>query len=147
FFFDAAIVENLSSSLNLYFRRFEFNASLYYLLREIGTLILGYNPIALIGPFLALVALLRILFFSWSGRINLSLPERWLFVLTAYLLCATTVHPWYVIPLVVLSVLTRFRFPMIWSALLPLTYLAYGQVPFYENLWVVVLEYGVVVGW
>src|SRR5690606_17725745 len=81
FFFDAAIVENLSSSLNLYFRRFEFNASLYYLLRQIGTLILGYNPIALIGPFLALVALLLILFFSWSGRINLSLPERWLFVL------------------------------------------------------------------
>ncbi len=147
FFFDPVIVENLSASLDLYFRRFEFNASLYYLLREFGTLILGYNPIATIGPFLALVAVSLILFFSWSRRLKLSLPERWLFALTAYLLCATTVHPWYVVPLVALSVLTRFGFPIIWSALLPLTYLAYGQVPFHENLWIVAVEYGVVGGW
>lgn len=146
-FFDAAIVENLSTSLNLYFRRFEFNASVYYLLREAGTLILGYNPIALIGPFLALVALSLILFFSWSQRVSLSLSERWLFVLTTYLLCATTVHPWYVVPLIALSVLTRFGFPIIWSVLLPLTYLAYGEAPFYENLWVVAVEYVVVGGW
>lgn len=147
FFFDRAIVENISTSLDLYFRRFEFNASLYYLLREIGTFILGYNPIAIIGPFLALVALSLILFFSWSQRLKLTLPERWLFALTAYLLCATTVHPWYVVPLVALSVLTRFGFPIIWSVLLPLTYLAYGGVPFHENLWIVAVEYGVVFGW
>lgn len=147
FFFDAAIVENLSTSLDLYFRRFEFNASLYYLLREVGTFINGYNPIATIGPFLALVSVSLILFFSWTQHLTLSLPERWLLVLTAYLLCATTVHPWYVVPLVALSVLTRFGFPILWSALLPLTYLAYGQVPFHENLWIVGVEYAVVVGW
>ncbi len=147
FFFDPVIVENFSASLDLYFRRFEFNASLYYLLREFGTLILGYNPIATIGPFLALVAISLILFFSWSRRLKLSLPERWLLALTAYLLCATTVHPWYIVPLVALSVLTRFRFPIMWSVLLPLTYLAYGQAPFHENLWVVAVEYAVVVGW
>jgi alpha-1,6-mannosyltransferase len=147
FFFDPIIVDNLSASLDLYFRRFEFNASLYYLLREFGTLILGYNPIATIGPFLALVAVSLILFYSWSRRLKLSLPERWLFALTAYLLCATTVHPWYVVPLVALGVLTPFGFPIVWSALLPLTYLAYGQVPFYENLWIVAVEYGVVLGW
>ena len=147
FFFDAAIVDNLSKSLDLYFRRFEFNASVYYLLREIGTRIRGYNPIATIGPFLALVSVSLILFFSWTKRLKLSLPERWLFVLAIYLLCATTVHPWYVIPLIALSVLTRFRFPVVWSGVLPLTYLAYGQVPFYENLWIVAVEYLVVFGW
>lgn len=147
FFFDRAIVENISTSLDLYFRRFEFNASLYYLLREIGTLILGYNPIAIIGPFLALVALSLVLFFSWSRRLKLTLPERWLFALTAYLLCATTVHPWYVVPLIALSVLTRFGFPIIWSVMLPLTYVSYGGGGSHENLWIVAVEYCVVLGW
>lgn len=147
FFFSPTIVENISTSLDLYFRRFEFNASLYYLLRGIGTYFQGYNPIATIGPLLALVAASLILFFSWSKKLKLSLPERWLFALTAYLLCATTVHPWYVVPLIALSALSRFRFPMVWSVVLPLTYVAYGQVPFQENLWVVAVEYLVVLGW
>lgn len=147
FFFNPAIVENVSTSLDLYFRRFEFNASLYYLLREIGTRLLGYNPIATIGPFLGLIAAALILYFSWAKKLHFSLPERWLFALTAYLLCATTVHPWYVAPLIALSVLTRFRFPIGWSVVLPLTYVAYGQGPFQENLWVVAVEYLVVLGW
>jgi hypothetical protein len=143
-FFDSLVIERFSTSLDLYFRRFEFNAGLYYGLRDTGTFILGYNPIATIGPLLAIVSLSMILFFSWTNRFTLSLPERWLWVLTTYLFCATTVHPWYVIPLVALSVLTRFRFPLLWSALLILTYTAYGNVPFQENGWVVALEYLVV---
>ncbi len=146
-FFNQTIVENISTSLDLYFRRFEFNASFYYLLRGIGTYLHGYNPIATIGPLLALVSVSLILFFSWSEKPNLSLPERWLFALTAYLLCATTVHPWYVVPLIALCVLSRFRFPVVWSMVLPLTYVAYGQVPFQENLWLVAVEYLVVLGW
>lgn len=141
FFFDSVVIERFSTSLDLYFRRFEFNAGIYYGLREIGAYILGYNPIATVGPFLALTSLSLILFFSWTNRLTLTLPERWLWVLTTYLLCATTVHPWYVIPLVALSVLTRFRFPLLWSALLILTYTAYGNVPFQENSWIVTLEY------
>ncbi len=125
FFFNQTILENISKSLDLYFRSFEFNASLYYLFREIGTFIMGYNPIATIGPFLGLTSISLILFFSWSPRLKFSLPERWLFVLTAYLLCATTVHPWYVVPLIALGSLTSFRFPIVWSAVLPLTYVAY----------------------
>ena len=147
FFLNPTIVENISTSLDLYFRRFEFNASLYYLLRGVGTYLKGYNPIATIGPLLALVAASLILFFSWSKKLKLSLPERWLFALTAYLLCATTVHPWYVVPLIALSTLSRFRFPVVWSVVLPLTYVAYGQMPFQENLWIVAGEYLVVLGW
>ncbi len=144
FFFNPTIIENISASLDLYFRSFEFNASLYYALRGIGTYLRGYNPIATIGPLLALVAASLILFFSWSKKLKLSLTERWLFALTAYLLCATTVHPWYVVPLIALSTLSRFRFPVVWSVMLPLTYVAYGGGVFQENLWVVALEYLVI---
>jgi alpha-1,6-mannosyltransferase len=147
FFVNPVIVENLSTSLDLYFRRFEFNGSLYYLLREMGTRLWGYNPIATAGPFLALVSVSLILFISWSKHLKLSLSERWLWVLTTYLLCATTVHPWYVIPLIALSVLSGFGFPRVWSVMLLLTYVAYGQGQFQENLWLVGLEYCVVGGW
>ncbi|NBC06624.1 MAG: hypothetical protein GVY26_05470, partial [Bacteroidetes bacterium] len=49
-----AFLAGFSSSLDLYFRRFEFNASVYYLLRWVGYQVTGYNEIALIGPALAL---------------------------------------------------------------------------------------------
>ncbi|HEV7351087.1 hypothetical protein [Telluribacter sp.] len=146
-FWDPAIWYNMSDSLGLYFRRFEFNAGLYYLLRSAGTWLLGYNPIGTLGPLLSLVSFSAILFLSFYKKIHFSLYERALLILTVYLLCATTVHPWYVTPLVALGVLTRFRYVLVWSALLPLTYLAYGNVPFSENLWVVGLEYLVVGGW
>ena len=45
---------------------------------------------------------------------------------------------------VVLCGLTRWRFPLVWSALIPLTYVSYATEPYAETLWVVGVEYGVV---
>ncbi|WP_247232527.1 glycosyltransferase 87 family protein [Telluribacter sp. SYSU D00476] len=146
-FLDWTIWYNMSDSLGLYFQRFEFNAGLYYLLRAVGTWLVGYNPIGTLGPVLSLISFTTILFLSFYRKLPFSLYERALLILTVYLLCATTVHPWYVVPLVALGALTRFRYPVVWSALLPFTYLAYGQVPFAESLWVVAVEYLVVGGW
>ncbi|GAB2784495.1 DUF2029 domain-containing protein [Rhabdobacter roseus] len=144
FFFNPDQVLHFSSSLDLYFRRFEFNAGLYYLLRAVGTWLLGYNPIGLLGPLLSLLSLGGILFLSYARKVPFTLPERLLLILTVYLFCATTVHPWYVAPLLALGTFTHYRYPLLWSVLLPLTYLAYAQVPFQEPRWVLVLEYGLV---
>jgi alpha-1,6-mannosyltransferase len=147
FFFDQEVVSRFLTSLDLYFRKFEFNASLYYVLRWAGTRLLGYNPIGILGPLLSLLSLSAILYLSFSRRLAFTLYERLLLILTVYLFCATTVHPWYIGPLVALSALGRFRYALVWSVLLPFTYLAYGQVPFQENLWVVALEYLIVGRW
>jgi alpha-1,6-mannosyltransferase len=147
FFFDSVVLSRFLTSLDLYFRKFEFNASLYYLLRWAGTQLVGYNPIGILGPLLSLLSFSAILYLSFSRRFAFTLPERLLLILTVYLFCATTVHPWYVTPLIALGVLGRFRYPIVWSALLPFTYLAYGQVPFQENLWIVALEYLIVGRW
>ena len=145
-------VANFGSSLDLYFRKFEFNASIYYLLRWIGFQIVGYNLIAQLGPCLALVTFGGILWYSFREK-DLrweKLPQAMLFAITLYLLLTTTVHPWYVSLPVVLSVFTRFRYTILWSGLIMLTYINYSYPEYHENLWIVGLEYGSVLtylGW
>ena len=135
--------EGFGGSLNLYFRKFEFNASLYYLLRAYGFYDVGYNRIAEYGPLLARVALGVILIAALSEeRTNWSsLPGSWLGAFVVYLLCATTVHPWYLSVPVALCCLTPWRYPIVWSYLILLTYASYTTVPYRENLWLVGLEY------
>ncbi|MGB3547442.1 MAG: hypothetical protein WBA17_10735 [Saprospiraceae bacterium] len=135
---------NFGSSLDLYFRKFEFNASLYYLARAYGYYQIGWNQIARFGPLLAQAAAGAILLFAlleprparWR-----QLPVRWLAAFVIYLLCATTVHPWYLSLPVVLCVFTPWRFPLVWSFLIALTYTTYTTDPYRENLWLVALEY------
>ena len=137
-------VSGFSSSLELYQQKFEFNASLYYLARAVGYWQVGWNLIATLGPFLAKLAAVSILVLALlDGRSSWrSLPEGWLFAFVIYLLCATTVHPWYLSVPLVLCCFTRWRFPLVWSWLITFTYVSYATDPYRENLWLVALEYG-----
>lgn len=140
-------IQNFSNSLGLYFQKFEFNASVYYLFRWLGFQIIGYNIIATIGPILAMGTLSGILLMFILER-NPSLKNlatRMLWAICLYLLFTTTVHPWYTCLPIVLCVFTRFRFPIIWSGLIYLTYINYSYPSYFENLFVVGIEYGVVV--
>lgn len=133
-----------AGSLDLYFRRFEFNASLYYLLRAYGFYEVGWNRIADYGPLLARVAGAVILILALVDERTdwRSLPGRWLGAFAVYLLCATTVHPWYLGVPLALCGLTRWRYPLIWSYLITFTYASYASEPYRENLWLVGVEYG-----
>ncbi|MEM9820218.1 MAG: hypothetical protein AAF985_04075 [Bacteroidota bacterium] len=137
------LVSNLGESLGLYFQKFEFNASLYYLARWIGYQLSGYNMIAKFGPALALIVLFGILLMAFREK-NLSWPslaEKMMFGLCLFLFCSTTVMPWYVSTVVALSIFTTWRFPVFWSGLIMLTYINYSYTPYHENLWIVALEY------
>jgi hypothetical protein len=139
---------NFGSSIDLYFQKFEFNASIYYLMRYIGQLWSGYNLIHYIGPLLGVFAVLLIIrkaYFSSTNSLQQFLDFAF-FSFCSYLLLATTVHPWYLIIPVMLSVFVKFRFVIIWSFLIMLSYINYSYDPYSENLWVVALEYGLVFG-
>jgi general stress protein CsbA len=56
------------------------------------------------------------------------------------------VHPWYIATPLLLSVFTKFRFPLVWSLLIMLSYSAYANAEFQENYWLIAIEYIVVIG-
>lgn len=135
--------QNFWSSLDLYFRSFEFNASIYYLVRWLGYQYKGYNLIASIGPILALMSMASIFVISlkpkhqdWS---NFSTAA--LFVGMIYLLFSTTVHPWYLGLFLAFSCFSERKFIIIWSALIFLSYSHYWGGVFKENYLLIGLEY------
>ncbi len=140
-------IQNFSTSLDLYFQKFEFNASIYYLGRAVGEWKKGYNIIATLGPSLGLITLLGILFLAFKKKITTSkmLFQLFLFGFTIYLFFGTTIHPWYLSIPILLSCFTNLRFPILWSGLIMLTYLNYSEGTYYERLWIVAIEYIIVV--
>ncbi|MGB5357774.1 MAG: mannosyltransferase, partial [Eudoraea sp.] len=57
-----------------------------------------------------------------------------------------TVHPWYIVFLLLLSLYTDYKFPIIWSALVFLSYAAYSNSNFEENYLLLMIEYFLVIG-
>ncbi len=145
-FFSMDFINNYSKTVALWFGNFEFNASIYYLIREIGYLITGYNEIAFIAKILPIFTVLIILGFSFFKKNNTipKLTTSMLFAFTCYLFLSTTVHPWYIAMLVMLCVFTNYKFPLVWSLALVLSYLAYANTSNSENLWIIGLEYVIV---
>ncbi|WP_225035186.1 mannosyltransferase [Winogradskyella sp. SM1960] len=145
-FFSMEFVTNYSKTVGLWFGNFEFNASIYYLARAIGYAQTGYNEIAIIGKILPVISVLIILGFSFF-RNNNTLPQligSMLLAFTCYLFLSTTVHPWYIATLVIFCVFTNYKFPLIWSLVIILSYLAYSNAANSENLWIIGLEYLIV---
>ncbi len=143
---DIELLSHFRESVRLYYKSFEFNGGIYYIIREIGYLFRGYNEIATIGPGLALFSALGIISLAlWDRNQHWErLPILFLLALSLYQLCSTTVHPWYIAPLVALASLTPFRYTIYWSGLILLTYINYSYEPYRENLWIVALEYTLV---
>ena len=145
-FYASELVTNYSNSVGLWFRTFEFNASFYYLFREIGYLFRGWNEIAIIGkitPIVTIVFILILTFFR-KNKTGIQLITALLFGLCFYYFTATTVHPWYLATPIILSVFTKYKFPIVWSLVVILSYQAYSNSPWEENLWFVLLEYLIV---
>lgn len=147
-FLSSNLIDNYANSVGLWFRNFEFNASFYYIAREIGYLFRGYNEIAIIGkitPILTILFLVIITFFRKNSTFK-ELITAMLFGLSFYYFTTTTMHPWYIATLLILSVFTNYRFPVVWSFVIILSYQAYANTPWKENLWFVTIEYLVVYG-
>ena len=143
------LIRNILSSLDLYFQKFEFNASVYYLLRAVGYWLLGFNAIAGVGValfFLIAVGVFYLAFHKLSDLPGSVFSTRVLLTLTLYWLLATTVHPWYITSLVAITVFTPFRYALLWSGLVVLSYATYRASPYHENLGLTALEYTIMVG-
>lgn len=134
-------ISNIQQSLNLYYGKFEFNGGLYNLFRSIGWYIQGYNPIQLVTKVLFLMSLTGMI---WVYFKTSDLLSGFFWVLTIYLGFSAIVHPWYLCPLIALTPFVNYRFTLIWSALIPLSYSAYINLPYKENGYLIALEYIIV---
>jgi hypothetical protein len=148
------ILNGYAESLGYYFKKFEFNASIYYVVRYFGYLIYDYNIIQTIGWKLGLTAAVLIFavtaFFQESKRtetISVNFFTSMLWCLFIYFLFTTTLHPWYITLLLLISVFTQYRFVILWTALIFLTYAGYHANGFHENLSIIAFEYIILLGY
>ena len=137
-------------TVRLWFSNFEFNAGIYNGLKHIAVqfdakpwkLIKVYGQIT---PYVILGATMLFTYFTKRDKL-LSLLFSMLWVLSIYYFLSSTVHPWYVIFLVVLCLFSDYRYPLFWSALIILSYSAYSADGYSEKLWLLFIEYFVVFG-
>ncbi len=142
------VLPNILQSLDLYFRQFQFNASVYYILREWGFSLRGYDVGELLGPCLGVAtfagALLLALIWPLRKQRDVeTLAGAMSYTLLLYLSLAATVHPWYLTVPMAVSVFTRWRFAIVWSGLAALSYSHYANGQFQENYVLIALEYSV----
>ncbi len=145
-FFSTTFITNYSKTVGLWFGNFEFNASFYYIVRAIGYSITGYNEIAIIGKALPILVFIIIwcLALTRKNQDFKTLLISLLLAFTCYLFFSTTVHPWYVATILLISIFTNYKFPLVWSFIIIISYLAYANANNTENLWIIGLEYLVV---
>lgn len=141
--------ENFNTSLDLYFSSFEFNAGVYYLIREVWQSIVGYNPIETLGPILSKITLVGVLLILWRKKWpNLkAIFTPILMALFLYYSFALIVHPWYLCTLILLSLFTKYTFPIFWSVLVVFSYATYQSVNYQESYILVAFEYILLFGW
>lgn len=132
-------------TLKLWFSNFEFNAGMYRLAEGIAVsqgakpweFIAAYGryaPWAAAGVagLLCLHPRMREARFWFTGALA---------VVATYYLTAAVVHPWYLVFPLTLSLFTRFRFLLVWSALVALSYTAYEPGQVLEKPFWLFLEY------
>jgi hypothetical protein len=138
---DISLISGLQNSLSLFIQKFEFNASIYYLAREVGFWVRGYNIIETLGPALTKLTVAAIFIYAFLSRKNGNLAERMMWVWMIYLALALIVHPWYCLPMVGLCLLTQYRFPVYWSGLIFLSYIGYESQGYSPPFLWITIEY------
>lgn len=138
---------NFLESLQLYFNSFEFNSLIYHHYIQYGYSIYGFFPTNTFGTNLSRIVTFLILCVAfYGGRYDFQkMATRMIFGLLVYYLFATTVHPWYVLTLLGLSVFTRFSFGIVWTGLIFLTYASYGNLDTETLRLLIHLEYAVLI--
>ncbi|AKA34658.1 glycosyltransferase 87 family protein [Flagellimonas lutaonensis] len=150
-FYSPVFIDNYGDTIKLWFSNFEFNAGIYNAVKHSAVNHYGAKPWELIKdygslvPLLVVLAVLLLTIFNNNNKLE-GVLKSMLSVLVLYYFLSTTVHPWYIIFPLFLTIFTDYRFAVVWSAMIILSYFAYSNPVFEENLWLIFVEYFVVFG-
>lgn len=137
------------TSAALWFNSFEFNASLYYVAQKIYFLLKDYQNIDVVGPMMAGITVIGIMlvWLRYVIKKDLEWPVAMLAALTIYFLCSTTLHPWYLGTMLVISIFSGYLFPVVWTYLVFLSYSHYMNNSFEEKYLFILSEYLILFIW
>ncbi len=149
-FYSPEFFDHYNNAVKEWFSNSEFNAGIYNLIEEIavgqeakyGAVINGYGKIL---PYIILGAVLLFSFFGRNKKLQ-NLITNMLLVLALYYFLSVTVHPWHIVSPMLLALFTKYRFALVWSVTATLSYFAYSQGGFKENMMVLFIEYITVFG-
>ena len=118
---------NFKESLSLYFDVFEFNSFIVHYCIQFGIAEYGWQIAKTYGLFFSQVIIMIVLTLALYGQIPdwKTLFKRMTLAFFVYLILSNSIHPWYIIPLIGISLFTTYSFPLIWSFLIFFTYLFY----------------------
>ncbi len=145
-FFTSEFIANYTETVGLWFSNFEFNASIYNVVKIIAVTYFDAKPWELIvvygkiTPHLIIGTVILFSLFRKNQKLMVLISSM-LWVLTIYYFISTTVHPWYIVFLVFLSIFTRYRFALLWSGSVILSYWAYSNPDYTEHLGLLSVEY------
>jgi hypothetical protein len=150
-FYSSVFIDNYSETVRLWFSNFEFNASIYNVVKKIGVTYFEAKPWELIDTYgssiqKVVVVIVLLLAFLRKNQKMESLITSMVFALACYYFLSTTVHPWYVVFLLGFSIFTDYRFPLLWSFAIILSYYTYSNPEYTENLGLLAIEYLLVIG-
>jgi hypothetical protein len=116
------------------------------LVKKIGVTYFDAKPWKLIKtygkitPYIIIGVVLLFSLFRKNEKLT-GLINSMLWVMTIYYILSAIVHPWYIVFLVFLSIFTRYRFALLWSGFVILSYWAYSNPDYKEHLGLLWFEY------
>ncbi len=132
-------VTNILASLDLYVRYFEFNAGFYYGVKKIFAIATGDDWSKQLGPALRwlFLASLPVIFYL-DARLSWPIRRSMVAVVGVFFVCSTTIHPWYLLPLLALAAPAKPpSWHWLWLGLASVgTYLLYVDGPYW--IWVII---------
>ncbi|SDQ07069.1 Protein of unknown function [Flagellimonas zhangzhouensis] len=150
-FYSSVFIENYSDTLALWFHNFEFNASIYNVVKKIAVTYYEAKPWELIDTYGNIITkivlgLALLITFLRKNRSLQSVITSMTLLLASYYFLSSTVHPWYIVFLLGIAIFTELNFPLVWTATVILSYFAYTNPDNKENLWLLAVEYILVFG-
>lgn len=142
-FLNFELALNMLNSVDLYFQSFKFNSFVYSILMDVA----GNESKKWIAFTLALIPAIAVLRLAFKKASFNDLIHRSFWIHSLYYLFSAVVHPWYLVTLLALNTFQEFKYIIVWSYLIGLTYFTYRTLPYEESSFIIAFEYVIVIIW
>lgn len=136
--YNSLYIKHMLDSVQLYYSSFEFNAFFYYVFKNLSYAVFNSADLSQINNLLKVLVIIVLALLAFSKN---TLEKKIYWAIFAYFIFSAVVHPWYIVVLVPLGIICKYKSALIWSILALFTYSAYSVIPYELNIWIIFIEY------